>query len=75
MFYHEATDAVQFMIGEPQARGHLHGLEPEFGFETVATHVDVRRLAAVSGIEEETVRSVSKRRRHGARMVVAINGS
>lgn len=69
MFYYEPADAVQLLVGESQVRGHLHGLDPELGLEAVAAHVDVRRLAAVSGVEEEAVRSISKRRRHGTTMV------
>lgn len=66
MFYYEPAYAVQLLVGESQVRGHLHGLDPELGLKSVATHVDVGRLAAVSCVEEEAVWSISKRRGHGA---------
>lgn len=73
MFYYEPVYAVQLLVGESQVRGHLHRLDPELGLKAVATHMDVGRLAAISGVEKEAVRSISKRRGHGATVDARLN--
>src|SRR5262249_37802265 len=64
----QLPDAVNFLAAETVAALQPHRIEPELGLAVVALDVDVRRPAAVAGIEEEPERPAAEHRRHAPRL-------
>src|SRR5213080_2132530 len=53
---HQLLDAIDVLAAEATAAFEADGVEPELGLAVVAFDVDVWRLAAVTGVEEEPER-------------------
>ena len=52
----EALELDRSDLDELNALFESHGIEPEFHLPIITFHVNVRRLIAISGIEEEPIR-------------------
>jgi len=64
---HYSFDSIELLCGEPTVEGKREGIEPELRFGVVTPDVDVHRLAAIVGVEEESVRARTKHRRSHTR--------
>ena len=66
MFSHRPFDPAQLRAAKATAVREPGRLEPELGSAAVSLDVYVRRLVAVSGVEEKPVRAGYRDRRHGS---------
>lgn len=58
------ADPVEFTSAEAVAALQSDWFKPELGLAAAALHMDVRRIAAIAGVEEKTKRPDSKHGRH-----------
>jgi len=66
---HEAFNLVQFILRETSIELQPHGFQPELGLFPLAGDVHVRRFAAITRIEKETIGAALEDGRTHARIV------
>ena len=64
MFADQQFDLAKLLIRKSTAASKTDGRQPELGDLIVPLHVDVRRLAAITRIEENSIRANPKDCRH-----------
>lgn len=75
MFFHQALDRPDLLPAEAATGLKTDRIEPKFGGICISFHMDVRGLAIVRGVEEESVGPASQYCRHTAFIFLIIDGN
>ena len=65
MLQHQLLDPIQFVRREPEIPRERDRVQPELRREIISVDVNVRRFVRLVTVEIQTVRAVTKNRRHG----------